>query len=51
VDATVLLRREKKTILRSRAIEGPGRDKGGGEKGGAVQTWEEMWEKYRGSGI
>lgn len=52
VDVTVLLSRGKENNLQE--VEGErdlgSREKGKG-KGGSVQIWEEMREKYRGSGI
>ena len=51
VDASVLLRRGNKIIKGSRGWEGLGRKRrGGGEKRGKNQVWEEMEEMYRGSG-
>ena len=51
VDASVLLRRGNKIIKGSRGWEGLGRKRrGGGEKEGQNQVWEEMEEMYRGSG-
>jgi hypothetical protein len=48
---TVPLRRGSKIIKGSRGWEGLGRKKGGrGKKQGKNQAWEEMEEKYRGSG-
>ena len=44
--------RGKKIISGGRGREGSWRKRGGGgKKGGPVQTWEEMGEKYRVSGI
>ena len=51
VENTVLLRRRKKIILGSRGRERSGRDRGKEGKGGAVQIWEEIGEKYMDSGI
>ena len=51
VDVTVLLRREKKIVPRSRGREGSGRDRGGGCKCGSDQIQEEMGKKFRGSGV
>ena len=52
MDAIVLLRRGKKRISGCSGREGSGRERRGGEeRGGAVQIWEELEEKYRGSGI
>ena len=51
VDASVLLRRGNKIIKGSRGWEELGRKRrGGGEKEGKNQVWEEMEEMYRGSG-
>jgi hypothetical protein len=45
VDASVLLRRGNKRIKRSRGWEGLGKKRrGGGEKEGKNQVWEEMEE-------
>jgi hypothetical protein len=50
VDALVLLRRGNKIIKGSRGWERLGRKRrGGGEKEGKNQVWEEMDEMYRGS--
>ena len=53
VDASVLLRRGTKIIKGSRGWEGLGKKRGGGgEKEGKFnQVWEEMEERYRGSGL
>ena len=51
MDASVLLRRGNNIIKGSRGWEGLGRKRrGGGEKEGKNQVWEEMEEMYRGSG-
>jgi hypothetical protein len=51
VDASVLLRRGNKIIKGSRRRKGIGRKRRGGEeKEGKNQVWEEMEEIYRGSG-
>jgi hypothetical protein len=50
-DASVLLGRGNKIIKGRRWWEGHGRKRrGGGEKEGQNQVWEEMEEMYRGSG-
>ena len=41
----------KKIILGSRGRERSGRDRGKEGKGGAVQIWEDIGEKYMDSGI
>ena len=51
VDASVLLRRGNKIIKGSRGWKELGRKRrGGGQKEGQNQVWEEMEEMYRGSG-
>jgi hypothetical protein len=51
VDASVLLRREKKIITGSRGREESGREKGGRGGRGQEHIMEEDGEKYRQSGI
>ena len=51
VDAIVLLRMGKKIISGGGGREGSGRKGGRMGKGRSDQIWEEMGEKYRGSGI
>jgi hypothetical protein len=51
VDASVLLRRGNKIIKGSGGWKGFGTERRGGmEKEGKNQVWEEMEEMYRGSG-
>jgi hypothetical protein len=50
VDASILLRMENKIIMGGRGREEPVREREGKEKGGQDQVWEEIGEKYRGSG-
>ena len=48
VDVSVLLRRGKKNMFRSRRREGSGRKRRVGGKRGLVQIWEEIGKKHTG---
>ena len=50
MDASILLRRGNKLILRNGGRNLEGSEDGGGEMGGQDQVWQEMREMYRGSG-
>jgi hypothetical protein len=50
MDVSALLRRGNKIIMGGRWREEPGRERGRRKKTGQGQVWEEMGEKYRGSG-
>jgi hypothetical protein len=50
VHSLVILRRGNKIIMGCRGREGPEREREGEGKRGQDQVWEEMGEKYRGSG-